>query len=50
MMEGVNSSMIYLLYFKKFCGCHNVPPLSKITTTKRLLEKYCKESIANSNY
>jgi hypothetical protein len=22
---GVNSSMIYLIYGKKFCKCHNVP-------------------------
>jgi hypothetical protein len=27
MMEGVNSSMIYLIH-KNFCKCHNVPPLS----------------------
>jgi hypothetical protein len=23
---GVNSTMIYLIYCKNFCGCHNVPP------------------------
>jgi hypothetical protein len=23
-MEGVNSSMIYLIYCKNFCKCHNV--------------------------
>jgi hypothetical protein len=25
MMEGINSSMIYLIYCKNFCKCHNVP-------------------------
>jgi hypothetical protein len=25
MMEEVNSSMIYLIYFKNICKCHNVP-------------------------
>jgi hypothetical protein len=25
MMEGVNSVMIYLIYCKNFCKCHNVP-------------------------
>jgi hypothetical protein len=30
MMEGVNSSMMYLIYYKNFCKCHNVPPLSTI--------------------
>jgi hypothetical protein len=27
-MEGVNSSMIYLIYYKNFHKCHNVPPPS----------------------
>jgi hypothetical protein len=26
MMEGVNKSRIYLIYFKMFCKCYNVPP------------------------
>jgi hypothetical protein len=26
MMEGVNSSMIYLIHYKNFCKCRNVPP------------------------
>jgi hypothetical protein len=26
----VNSSMTYLIYFKDFCKCHNVPPPSTI--------------------
>jgi hypothetical protein len=25
MMEGMSSSMIYLIYCKNFCKCHNVP-------------------------
>jgi hypothetical protein len=25
-VEGVNSSMIYLIYCKNFGQCHNVPP------------------------
>jgi hypothetical protein len=24
--RGLNSSMIYLIYYKNFCKCHNVPP------------------------
>jgi hypothetical protein len=24
MMEGLNSTMIYLIYFTNFCKCHNV--------------------------
>jgi hypothetical protein len=26
----VNSTMIYLIYSKNFCKCHNVPPPSTI--------------------
>jgi hypothetical protein len=25
MVEGVNSSMIYLIYCKNLCKCHNIP-------------------------
>jgi hypothetical protein len=25
-MEGVNSAMTYLIYYKNFCNCHYVPP------------------------
>jgi hypothetical protein len=35
MVKGVNSSMIYSIYFK-FCKCHNVPPPS---TTIKLKKK-----------
>jgi hypothetical protein len=31
--RGVNSSKIYLIHFKNFCKCHNVPPPS--TTIKK---------------
>jgi hypothetical protein len=37
MMEDVNSTMIYLIYCKNFCKCHNEPPTS---TKKR--KKTCK--------
>jgi hypothetical protein len=26
MVEGVNSTVIYLMHCKNFCKCHNVPP------------------------
>jgi hypothetical protein len=26
MVEGINSSMIYLIYCKNFCKCHNASP------------------------
>jgi hypothetical protein len=32
LLEGMNSSKIYLIHYKNFCKCHNVPPLS--TTIK----------------
>jgi hypothetical protein len=28
--DGVNSSIIYFLYCKSLCKCHNVPPPRKI--------------------
>jgi hypothetical protein len=36
MMEGVNSTRIYLIHYKNFCKCHNAPPPS--TTIKRKKE------------
>jgi hypothetical protein len=39
MVEGVNSSMLYLIYCKEFFKCHNVPSLS--TTIKNSL---CKKN------
>jgi hypothetical protein len=35
MVEGVNSSMIYLIYCKNFCKCHNVPPPRKTIKGKK---------------
>jgi hypothetical protein len=35
--DGMNSSKIYLIYFKNFCKCHNVPPPS---TTKKKIKFY----------
>jgi hypothetical protein len=32
---GVNSSMIYLIYCKNFCKCHNVPPSSTAIKAKK---------------
>jgi hypothetical protein len=31
---GLNSSMIYLIYCKNFCKCHNVPQPSTIIKKK----------------
>jgi hypothetical protein len=30
MMEVMNSTMIYMMYYKNFCKYHNVPPPSTI--------------------
>jgi hypothetical protein len=37
MVEGVNSSMIYLIHYRSFCNCYNVPPPS--TTIKIKIKK-----------
>jgi hypothetical protein len=39
MVEGINSNMIYLIYFENFCKCHNVPPPS--TTIKEKNKNLC---------
>jgi hypothetical protein len=39
MMESVNSSMIYFIYCKNFCKCHNVPPSSKVILKKEKIAK-----------
>jgi hypothetical protein len=36
MKEGVNSNMIYLIYFKSFCKCHKVS-LPNTRINKRIL-------------
>jgi hypothetical protein len=41
MMEEVNLSMIYLIYCKNFCKCHNVPPPN--TTIKKRLKIQLKK-------
>jgi hypothetical protein len=33
MVEGINSSMIYLIHCRNFCKCNNVPP--PCTTIKK---------------
>jgi hypothetical protein len=41
MGEGVNSSMIYLIYCKYFCGCHNVSsPSITIKANKVVVSVY----------
>jgi hypothetical protein len=40
MVEGVNSSIIHLIYCKNFCKCHNAPPPS---TIKNKNLKYFKD-------
>jgi hypothetical protein len=35
MVEGVNSSMIYLKHYKNFCKSHNVPPIQQSNQKKR---------------
>jgi hypothetical protein len=39
MVEGVNSSMIYLIHCKNFCKCHNVPQPSTTIKEKMALIK-----------
>jgi hypothetical protein len=41
--RGVNSSMIYLIYCKNFCKCHNVPPPSTIIKNKVITENLKKK-------
>jgi hypothetical protein len=36
--EGVNSTMIYLIYCKNFCKCHNVPPAPQLKKKKERME------------
>jgi hypothetical protein len=43
MVEGVNSSKKYLIYYKDFCKCHNVPPNS--TTIKKIFYKKTLEHL-----
>jgi hypothetical protein len=34
---GVNLSMIYLIHFKNFCKCHNVPSPSTTIKEKKII-------------
>jgi predicted ATP-dependent endonuclease of OLD family len=40
MVEGVNSSVIYLIYCNNFCKCHNVPLPSTTIKNKINFAKY----------
>jgi hypothetical protein len=39
--EGMNSSMMYLIYFKNICRCHNVPQPSTTIKKKKVPRVYC---------
>jgi hypothetical protein len=45
MEEGVNSSMLYMIYYKNICKCHNVPLPS--TTIKKIYRKIKKFFLVN---
>jgi hypothetical protein len=36
--EGMNSSMIYLIYFKNLCKCNNVPTLNTTLKNKKKMK------------
>jgi hypothetical protein len=48
-VEGVNSNMIYLIYCKKFCKCHNIPSPST-TVKKKKKGKHEQLNIPNIGY
>jgi hypothetical protein len=35
-VEGVNSNVIYLIYYKNFCKCHNVPHTAQQKKAKKI--------------
>jgi hypothetical protein len=35
MIEGLSSSMMYLIHYKNFCKCHKVPPACMTIKKKR---------------
>jgi hypothetical protein len=39
MVEGINSNVIYLIYYKNFCKCPNVLPSSPTIKNYKLLIK-----------
>jgi hypothetical protein len=42
MGEGVNSSIVYLIYCKNFCKCHNVPPPSTAIKKKKKIKNLAR--------
>jgi hypothetical protein len=44
-VEGVNSSIIYLIYCKNLCKCHNVPLPSTTIKEKILKNKANKQKL-----
>jgi hypothetical protein len=37
MMEGVNSNVIYLIYYENICKCHNIsPPAQQLKKEKKI--------------
>jgi hypothetical protein len=46
MVEGVNSSLIHLIYLKNFCKCHNVPQHNNTNIKKK--KKKTIESVLSS--
>jgi hypothetical protein len=46
MVEGVNSSVIYLIYYKNRCKCHNASlPSTEITNNNNNMEVPQKNTI-----
>jgi hypothetical protein len=49
MMEGVNSSMIYLIYFKNLCKCQYViPPITQLKKKEGKENNGCLEIMVNA--
>jgi hypothetical protein len=46
MKDEMNSSMIYLIYCKNICKCHNVPPPS---TTIKKEKKFFKKTLSSGD-
>jgi hypothetical protein len=47
-MEGVNSNIIYLIYCKNFCKCHNVSP-EQLKKEKKKRNKQTNKQKSTSN-
>jgi hypothetical protein len=52
-VEGVNSSVRYLIHCKNFCKCHNVPPpritIKKLDSIKQFLETCGKKAVVKNH-